>query len=253
MTAFHAVRPVFARSDLSFALSGGSMRALMFSFALVSLAAHFPAQAQTAPLNDTGVTQCVSGGGLDLCTNANTGDTAPLPRQDARFGRDAAAGKSQLSKTGGGAAGFDFTPLAPNGTAIGLIDGMPSHTPTCVHDNVTDLTWEVKTAANMNTTYTWAAATTYAGTVNVAGLCGSNLLWRVPTRRELLSIVHYGTNNPAIDTNYFPNTVCIVYWTSDVDAADPANNAWVVSFSVGNTVADTQTFNQCVRLVRSGP
>jgi hypothetical protein len=217
------------------------MRALIIPLALVSLAV----QAQTAPLNDTGVTQCLSGETLVTCTDVNTGDAAPEPRQDARFGRDAAAGKSQITKTGGGSAGFDFTPLdsAGNTTTLG------GHA--CVHDNVTNLTWEVKTPANMNTTYTWANAAAYAATVNGTGLCGSQAPWRVPTRRELFSIVHYGTSVPAIDTNYFPNTRSYWYWTSDIYAPLPGN-AHVVFFDYGSTSAYELTDDKYVRLVRSG-
>jgi hypothetical protein len=237
----------FRTSRFPFAISsGGFMRALIVPFALVSLAA----QAQTAPLNDTGVTlnQCVSGGALVACTNATTGDAAPEPRQDARFGRDAAAGQSQLTKTGGGAAGFDFTALDASGAAT----APGSHA--CVHDNVTNLTWEVKTPANMNTTYTWANAAAYAATVNGSGLCGSHSPWRVPTRRELFSIVHYGTTSPAIDTNYFPNTASTFFWTSDIYAPDPAL-AWLVVFEPNveaRSFATGQTLTSNVRLVRSG-
>ena len=215
------------------------MRALMFSLALVPLAAHFPAQAQTAPLNDTGVTQCISGGALVACTDATTGDTAAEPRQDARFGRDAAAGKSQLSKTGGGAAGFDFTALNASGnpTAPG------GHV--CVRDNVTGLIWSTETISNV----TLSAATTAAATYN---RCGYNSNWRVPTRRELLSIVHYGTDSPAVDTNYFPNTISSWYWTSEVYAPIPAY-VRLVGFHNGYSGGDYPTASYYVRLVRSGP
>jgi hypothetical protein len=224
------------------------MRALMFSLVLVSL----PTLA--AGLNDTGVgaNQCVSSGALVACTNATTGDAAPEPRQDARFGRDAAAAKGQLPKTGAGAAGFDFTPLDSAGNAIAIVGGVPASTPACVHDNVTNLTWEVKTPANMNDTYTWANATTvYAAAVNGAGLCGAHAAWRLPTRRELLSIVHYGTNSPAIDTNFFPNTAGDWYWTSDIYAPFPAS-AWLVNFHDGTSYFVIQIVTHHVRLVRSG-
>lgn len=233
------------------------MRALIIPLALVSLAA----QAQTAPLNDTGATQCVSGGALVTCSDANTGDAAPEPRQEARFGRDAAASKGQITKTGGGSAGFDFTPLDSAGNGIAIVAGVPASTPSCVHDNVTNLTWEVKTPANMNTTYAWADAAVYAATVNSTGLCGSHAPWRVPTWRELLSIVHYGTNSPAIDTNYFPNLAGSLYWTSDIYMPNPAF-ARVVDFYDGDTYVCnlaggshdfcSVTSGSHVRLVRSG-
>jgi hypothetical protein len=192
------------------------MRTLLTLLALVSL----PSLA-TGLLNDTGVTTCFDGSGRVACTEANSGDAAAYPGQDGRFGRDAAQAVGQLpAKIGGGAAGFDFTPLDASGNAIALTGNppVPAATPACVRDNVTGLIWEGKTAANMNVSTTFAGAATYASTANTAGLCGAHSGWRVPTVRELLSIVHRGTYNPAIDTNYFPNTVSSWYWSGDVYA-----------------------------------
>jgi hypothetical protein len=217
------------------------------------------------------------------CSAANTGNAGTYPRQDARFGRDAAqaAGKLLPAKIGGGAAGFDFTPLDASGNAIALT-GSPS-THACVHDNVTNLTWEVKTTSGLRSntnTYTWYNGRTgdlgtdtcggtlggvyadqcninnYALAVNAAGLCGNHNPWRVPTRRELLSIVHYGTgpsSSVPIDRDYFPNTDDNTYsWTSDIYVPDP-NNAWIVYFeSTGDTWYDGQQYVGHVRLVRSG-
>ena len=230
------------------------MRALLTLLALVSLPVPLPVLA--AGLNDTGVTQCLNTAGtaLETCSAANTGNAAAYPRQDARFGRDAAQAAGQLpAKTGGGAAGFDFTPLDAAGNVITLTTGtppVPSATPICTHDNVTNLTWEVKTAANYSSAYTFAQAATYASTINTASLCGT-ANWRVPTRRELLSIVHLGTNNPPIDTNYFPNTPGEWFWTSDIYAPD-STKAWGVWFNDGAAEAKSNSSYFRVRLVRSG-
>ena len=222
------------------------MRSLLCLFSLISL----PALA--VGLNDTGVTACFDGSSLVACTAANSGDDALYPSQDARFGRDAAQATGKLpAKIGGGAAGFDFTPLDASGNAIALTGTppVPAATPACTRDNVTGLIWEVKTAANMNATFTWPNADSYAFTANNAGLCGAHSGWRVPTRRELLSIVHRGTHSPAIDTNYFPNTASDWYWSSDVYASVPAI-PWVVDF--GYAGAGFQSGYNHVRLVRSG-
>ena len=229
------------------------MRALLTLLALVSLPV--PLSVLAAGLNDTGVTQCTNGGAsLVACDSSNTGNSAAYPRQDARFGRDAAQAAGKLpAKTGGGAAGFDFTPLNVAGNAIAITSGVPASTPACIHDNVTNLTWEVKTAANMYDWYDFAAASTYASDTNIAGLCvvaGSNP-WRVPSRRELLSIVHHGVNSPAIDPDYFPNTDSNWFWTSDIYAPVPAN-AWGVVFYDGYSYANYQSGSGHVRLVRSG-
>ncbi len=239
------------------------------------------AAAQTAPLSDTGQTQCYNGTTLVPCTAANTGNTAPYPGQDGRFGRDAAQAAGALpAKTGGGAAGFDFTALDVGGNAT---------TPgghACVKDNVTGLTWEVKqNVANTSLRYaghryTWYDSTrpsdqgstggntcnatlpgslcntqAYVAAVNAAGLCGQTTGWRLPTRRELLSIVHNGASSPAIDTAYFPDVGSTwdnwYWWTSDTHAPVPTG-AWLVSFFGGDTGADSKTNGYSVRLVRSG-
>lgn len=245
---------------------------------LVSLGAGaWMAQAQ---LNNTGQDKCYDGANLVTCTTVTTGDgaTVTYPRQDARFGRDAEANAGMLRKTGGGAAGFDFTPLAADGSEITLIGAppVPSVTPACIRDNQTRLIWEVKTNDNglrdKNWTYTWYAPTnanpgTPDGTdncfdkircdtrkfivdVNAAGLCGYTG-WRLPTTRELLSIVHNGAVNLAIDANYFPNTVSDWYWSSDTYAPDPAD-AWYVSFFNGRAYSYYKSYANRVRLVRNG-
>ena len=69
---------------------------------LLFLAGISSAFSQTGVLNDTGQTQCDNGSNvLVTCTSTNTGDASAMPRQDARFGRDAAA-PVQLGKTGTG-------------------------------------------------------------------------------------------------------------------------------------------------------
>jgi len=234
--------------------------------------------AQTAPLNDTGQDLCYDGGALVACT---ADSTAPYPGQDGRFGRDAARAAGVLpAKTGGGAAGFDFTALNASGNPT---------TPgghACVKDNVTGLTWEVKpTTPNTSLryaghTYTWYDSTrpseqgsqggnscnatlppgslcntqAYVAAVNAAGLCGKSD-WRLPTSQELLSIVHNGVWNPSIDTTYFPDSsvwTSVHWWTSETYAPVPAN-AWLVDFVYGGTVDGNKTFAYWVRLVRSGP
>ena len=122
--------------------------------------------ARAASLPDTGQDKCYVDGTNNIfvaCTSANTGDVAAYPRQDGRFGRDAKAKAGTLTKTGGGAAGFDYSKIANNGSDLGAGVGHALGTNpadwTCTRDNVTGLTWEVKVndathLRHMNWTYT---------------------------------------------------------------------------------------------------
>ena len=234
-------------------------------------------------LNDTGI---------DFCANKESNDLAcPLssfPDQDAQVGRDARAKAGTLSKVGGGAAGFDFTKLDSNG------NDLPASATewNCVRDNVTGLIWEVKTLNGLHFSgngYSWynPDETTNGGNaglpnagntglpdfsacigsdcdteafknaVNIAGWCGSND-WRLPTLGELQSIVDKGKKRPAIDTDYFPNTSILKFytWTSspiaDIDAG--VDFAWAVSFDAGISIAWGKTGGAVAgaRLVRGG-
>ena len=100
------------------------------------------------PLNDTGITW---GGNYPIGNNADcTGET--IDEQDCSFGRDALAAASNLTKVGGGMAGFDFTKLDSDGNP--LADQMQNYATqawACVKDNHTGLVWEVKTSDAMGT------------------------------------------------------------------------------------------------------
>ena len=142
-----------------------------------------------------------------------------------------------------------------------------------VRDNVTGLIWEVKTDDDTDhdkdNKYTWydgnpetnggVAGTPGNGTdtedfinalnsVNFGGYSD----WRLPSRKELRSIIDYRTYNPAIDTAYFPNTVSSNYWSSTTYAYY-RYGAWLVSFSYGYFGnAFSKSYSHYVRAVRSG-
>ncbi|MFT4195178.1 DUF1566 domain-containing protein [Ottowia sp.] len=196
---------------------------------------------QAAPLNDTGQTNC-----YDINTNAVANCSTATGSQDGRYGRDAAHQVSPLlpPKVGAGAAGFDFTALDVSGTATA------PGTHECVKDNVTGLIWSTETLGAM----TWDAANTAAISYH---RCGYTSGWRLPTVRELLSIVHRGiASGAAIDGTYFPDTqagYADMYWTANAYAPASAR-AWQVGFTYGGTHASDKTdpyHRSYVRLVRS--
>jgi hypothetical protein len=194
-----------------------------------------PPVSLSSRLNDTGMV---------LFSDPNSGgwheeEPSSWPGQDAAFGRDALASAGQLTKTGGGAAGFDFTKLDDNGNPL------PSNATkwSCVRDNVTGLVWEVKTTDggvhDVNDRYLHNEAFVFADSVNDSiGLCGYTD-WRIPKRFELESIVHYGSAFPGltIDTDFFPNMLTnqtdgAVYWAKEF-SPDLSEYSAVVQFSWG--------------------
>ena len=86
--------------------------------------------------------------------------------------------------------------------------------------------------------------------VNAAGMCGRSD-WRMPTFRELHSLVRLGVS-PSIDGGYFPNTVPSVFWSSS-PVASSSSAAWFVHFvSGGSSSFDPRQYGHSVRLVRVG-
>lgn len=208
--------------------------------------------AHSAGINDTGITTFFDD------WHGVPDEPSTHPRQDASYGRDAAARAGTLSKVGGGSAGFDFTKVANDGsvlpTSAALGTGLKDWA--CTRDNVTRLMWEVKTTSGLRSqshTYTWynsnsatnggSTGTASGGTcqtsgrcdtekfvedVNAARLCGTND-WRMPSIKELISIVNFGRVLPAIDPTYFPNIQnSAEIWSSSITA-----NATGGAFTIG--------------------
>jgi len=113
-----------------------------------------------------------------------------------------------------------------------------------VFDTVTGLTWQRNISP---TQYTWANATTYCQNLNLGGA-----VWRLPTIKELQSLVDIRASNPAIDLTAFPAAPAAGFWSSTqgVDPGAPAANAWLVNFANGSTPALLLTNTARVRCVR---
>jgi len=242
--------------------------------------------AHAAGLPDTGQNLCQAGPDdwpLVPCTEANTGDAADYPGQDGRYGRDAAAALGQLSKIGSGYFGWDYTKVCNSGEpeGSGACPGDPllgngDDEWACTQDNVTGLMWEVKTddggLRDKDWEYSWYSTDSptnggHAGSPDMANGCSSvarcdtqkyqsdiNTItplcgytdWRIPSRRELLTI----TSVTRISVHdHFPHTQYSQYWTATSDATQ-TYRAWIVDFYLHNTWLGNKTASTYLRLVR---
>jgi hypothetical protein len=240
-------------------------------------------------LNDTGIDWCAddisnyyTDGTRAEKTRGCKVISATHPDQDALYGRDADARDRILTKIGGGSAGFDFTKVCMSGESAGKGEcppnpslGSGTNDWACTIDNVTGLVWEVKTTSGLRSqdnSYTWynpdgsknggAAGQQNGGSckesdcdtqafvqaINVLGLCGASD-WRLPTRKELLSILNNNLFNPAIDTDYFPNTTAEYFWSSSPFSEDETS-AWQVYLKYGEANTSKKDQGNRVRLVR---
>jgi hypothetical protein len=141
-----------------------------------------------------------------------------------------------------------------------------------VKDNQTGLIWENKTddggIHDKDNAYTWydpnlAATGGNPGTpgngtdtrdfidaLNGAKFGGADD-WRLPTVRELSTIVHYDNWDPSINAVYFQNTIPRGYWTSTPYANDPGE-VWSVYFGYGYGSYRLTSYTLYARAVRGG-
>jgi hypothetical protein len=79
---------------------------------------------------------------------------------------------------------------------------------------------------------------------------GGHSDWRLPTLRELLTIVDYERHDPAIDKEAF-KCESAYYWTSTPAAYSPGGYAWCVGFSGGVANWYVRGHGHLVRAVRA--
>ena len=114
-----------------------------------------------------------------------------------------------------------------------------------VFDTTTTLTWQRETSG----IFTFAEAEVECSTLTLDGTPGR---WRVPTRKELETLVDFRASYPSIDTAAFPDigTQSPAFWTSSAFAPEP-NRRWTVTFDVGFihafTIIDNFRRLRCVR------
>jgi hypothetical protein len=103
-------------------------------------------------------------------------------------------------------------------------------------DATTGLTWSPTSKQCMD----WTAAQEWAATLGKG--------WRLPTIKELLTLVEYERFSPATDC---PDTVSSLYWSASTYQDGPSN-AWYVNFFGGSVYAYNKTDSYYARAVRGG-
>ena len=138
-----------------------------------------------------------------------------------------------------------------------------------ITDNNTGLLWQKCMAGRVNNAtcdypgnnvpylFNWYQATgTTDATSNPAGpyyrnVCGElGSGWRLPTNLELMSIMDYSLQSPAIQAAYFPNTVNGL-WTS-LPAVSEENESWTVTLNGGINFTSIFYSSCGVRCVHGG-
>jgi hypothetical protein len=196
----------------------------------------FTTVALAAPVPDTGQTKC-----YDVAGNVIT---CPTPGQ-ALYGQDANYSINPMS----------YTKLDGNGNELPDEAGSWA----MVRDNVTGLIWENKTddgtIHDKDNKYTWYDPTDpnpgfpgdgtdtkdFIDELNSTHFGGYSD-WRLPTIKELGSIVNFDIPYPGltIDTNFFPNTVSSFYWSSTTNAS-LTYYAWGLYFGDGGNTTNLRT------------
>jgi len=230
--------------------------AVLFCFMLV-----MPLSVSAWPVPDTGQTECYD-------TDGNVLNPCPI-EGGAFYGQDASYTINPMSYTKLDADGNESEPL--------------SKLWSMVRDNVTGLIWENKQALDgeknyanphdADNTYTWydSNPATNGGDAGAPGngittfdteqfINALNLAnyggyhdWRMPTIKELASIVNYSIPDPGptINTTYFPNTQASYYWSSTT-YANYTSYAWIMGFDYGSGGNDVKDDYFYVRAVRGG-
>ncbi len=119
-----------------------------------------------------------------------------------------------------------------------------------VTDTKTGLVWQQTISAQQ---YPWQSSTATTAPAYCAGLSLNGAQgWRVPSLKELMTIVDLTQKTPAIDSSAFPSTPADFFWSTTQALGFGGAILWTVQFDKG--IADgttiTTTNSAYVRCVR---
>jgi uncharacterized repeat protein (TIGR01451 family) len=92
----------------------------------------------------------------------------------------------------------------------------------------------------------------YDKAIKLTADTGGKTDWRLPTYKELLTIVDYSASKPAANVIVFPDAPSVEFWTSTQVAGDSYKDyAWYVNFKYGNgSYVYKTSYDYAARLVR---
>ncbi|MCF6243461.1 MAG: DUF1566 domain-containing protein [Sulfurovum sp.] len=114
-----------------------------------------------------------------------------------------------------------------------------------VSDHITGLQWQDDPAAK-NTKRTWEGAQTYCYKLKLDG--GG---WRLPTRKELMSLTYYTGVSPSIHPIFKNTAFSSDYYFTSTKKVKSNGDAWCVSFNIGIQISLYLTSENYVRCVRT--
>jgi len=201
-------------------------------------------------------------GGLPACVNQLSTCKASLGK--CQTGLTACLAEPNVGFPGDGQEGTPLDYGLDHGPALSYTD----HHDGTFTDTTTLLMWETKDSAggihDVNTAYTWSGSgeiadgtlfTVFLATLNTAPCFAGHCDWRIPTVKELQSLVDYSRTNPASSVPDAAVASFNLYWSATSDASAPSY-AWYVDFTDGvvspGYALSGKKFSLCGRAVRGG-
>ncbi len=115
-----------------------------------------------------------------------------------------------------------------------------------VTDSITELQWQDNDDAG-HMEKAWIEAIDYCEELPLGG--GG---WRLPNKKELLSIVDHSHYYPALDTDVFQNYSLQEYCSSTTSLVGTLSGTWVVDFRTGTSINIHKNYAKHIRCVRGG-